>query len=138
LQNYVAEHVRFGFFFADLADIDELLHERLIFRGQTDLRSANHVRTAVADLDEIELVALDRGARQCCAHTATAAVFQTLVMNVAVCLQGGVLQTIDKGRVRIALRAFGILAHQYLLHGFDCHLAGHIARQCAAHAVGND
>jgi len=27
LQDHVAEHVRLGFFFADLADIDKLLHQ---------------------------------------------------------------------------------------------------------------
>ena len=59
-------------------------------------------------------------------------------MNVAVRLQGGVLQTIDQRRIRIALGAFGIVAQQDVAHGLNRHLAGHIAGQCAAHAIGND
>ena len=86
----------FSFFFADLADVHKLLHERLIFRSQPDLIAAHHVSATVAHLHEIEFAVLDGRARQRRAHAAATTVFQTLEVNRAVGLQGRVLQTIDE------------------------------------------
>jgi hypothetical protein len=45
--------VRFGFGFADLTDVNKLLHKRLIFGRQPDLVFPNDVTAAVADLNKV-------------------------------------------------------------------------------------
>jgi hypothetical protein len=57
-----------GFRLTDLSNIDELLHERLVFRGLSNLLFADNITTTVANLHQIKTVATDRGARECRAH----------------------------------------------------------------------
>ena len=79
----------FGFFFADLPDVHELLDEGLILGRQPNLITSHYVSATVADLHQIELVILDGRSGQGRAHPAATTVFQTLVMNVSVCLHRG-------------------------------------------------
>jgi len=53
LQYHVAEHVRLSFRFADLPDVNQLLHERLVLRRESNLIFTDHVASTVADLNEV-------------------------------------------------------------------------------------
>src|SRR5829696_5513552 len=81
LEDHVAEHVRLGFCFADLTNVNELLHERLVLGCEPYVIFANDVTAAVADLHEIQMVASDRGAGERRAHAGTPRVFLALEMN---------------------------------------------------------
>src|SRR5262249_3925588 len=102
LQDHVTKHVRLGFRLADLTDIDQLLHERLVLRREANVVLANNVSTTVADLNQVETIATNSSASESRAHTCTTRVFLTLEMNRSVGVVSGVLQTFNQIERRIA------------------------------------
>src|SRR3982751_3007476 len=93
LKNHVAEHVSFRFRFADLAYIDKLLNQRLIFGSESNLFFANNVGSTVANLDQIETAFANGSAGESCTHACAAGVFLTLRMNRDIRVNRGALQT---------------------------------------------
>jgi hypothetical protein len=137
LEDHVAKHVRLGFSFADLANVDELLHERLVLGCEADVIFPNYVTTAIADLHEIEVVSSDRSAGERRAHTGATRIFLALEMNREVRVDRGVLQTLNQIKLRIT-RLFAFGSKQHLAHGIDRHSARYVAGECSTHAIRND
>src|SRR5689334_6677606 len=102
LQDHVAKHVRLGFRLADLADVDKLLHERLVFRCESYMVLTNHVAATVSDLNEVQTVAPDRSAGERCAHAGATRVFLAPEMNGGIGVMRGVLQTVHEIDIGIA------------------------------------
>ena len=102
LKYYVAEHVCLRFRLADLAHVHELLNERLVLRGKTNVVLANDVAATIANLNEIEAITSNGGARERCAHAGTARVFLAAMMNREVRVDRGVFQTLNQVQIGIA------------------------------------
>ena len=96
LQNDVFQRVRFGFFGRNLVGVDELLHERLIFRDLINLAAANEIGAAVADLDQIDrfLRHADAGKRR--AHPVKLRVGAALLVNAVIGMKRGVVKSSDQ------------------------------------------
>jgi len=58
-------------------------------------------------------------------------------MNGQVGENSGIFQTINQGSVLIAA-VLGAGPHDHVAHGINGHAAGNVARECPAHAIGND
>ena len=94
--------MRLGFSFTNLPNVNKLLHERLIFRCELHVVAAKDVGAAVADLNQIEHVVLDRSTREGRAHPGTARVLLAAMMNRKVRIDGRVAQVINQRSFIIA------------------------------------
>ncbi len=114
LQDHVTKHVRLGFRLTDLTNINQLLHERLVLRRESNLVLANDIAAAVADLHEVETCTTNGSSGERRTHARATRVFLAPQMNGGVGVVSRVLQTFDEVEIRIAvLIAF---ADEHLVH----------------------
>src|SRR5690349_2545595 len=106
--------MRLSFRFADLSDVDELLHERLVLRCEANLILTYHVTATIPNLHEIQVVAAYGRAGERRAHTRAARVFLALEVDGGVGVMRRALQALDQIEIRIANGV--TLANQHLAH----------------------
>ena len=122
---------RLGFIFGELARLDELIDEGLVLGDQAETTIAEQVAPAVTDLSDEEHFVDEAGHRRGGAHAAARAVLLRSEENARARLLDGVHEAPRKG---VAVFR-GLIASEGLEQRIDRHVACHLARRGAAHAV---
>ena len=92
-----------GFLSGDLLSVDQLLDQRLVFGYLVDLSTTYEIRTAVADLDDVDAVRGHSNSGERRTHPLELWIATALLMDEIVCVDGRVIKFSDEV-IFVALR----------------------------------
>src|SRR5258705_10981408 len=99
-----------------------------------NLITTDNIPAAIAHLNEIEAITLNRSSSKGSTHARASRIFLAANMDCEVSVNRGILQALDQIDSRIA-RVFSSVTDEHFAHRVNGHPAGNVPRKRATHAI---